>query len=148
MITDSWLFVYPHADIALINRGGIRQSIPPGNITLKTIVGLLPFENTIIELKLTGHQLIECSKGLEIGGMTTIGGYNRLHGASISPDSIYSVLTTDYLYARDDLNFRKYDPNPYNTSIHFRQPVIDWLKSLKTTEKNPVNNYLDPANRR
>jgi 2',3'-cyclic-nucleotide 2'-phosphodiesterase (5'-nucleotidase family) len=148
MITDSWLFVYPQADVALTNRGGIRQSIPAGNITLETIVGLLPFENSILELKLTGKELIECIDRLEIGGMTTIGGYYLEDGTPVSSDSVYSVLTTDYLYARDDHIFSTYDPQPYNTSIHFRQPLIDWLKSLKTTEQNPVNNYLDTTARR
>jgi 2',3'-cyclic-nucleotide 2'-phosphodiesterase/3'-nucleotidase len=60
MITDSWLFVYPSAHIAMTNTGGIRQSIPKGNITTEMIFGLLPFDNSILELDLSGKELIDC----------------------------------------------------------------------------------------
>ena len=80
--------------------------------------------------------------------MTTIDGYFLSDGTAIHSDSIYQVLTTDYLYSRDDLNFSMYDPDPYNTSIHYRQPVIDWIQSLQTSSTDPLNNYLDNIPRR
>ena len=143
MVTDSWLYTYPTADVSLTNTGGIRQSIPSGNITMGTIVGVLPFENSIVKLELTGTQLIDCIGNLIVGGMTTIGGYQLSDGTPIHPDTIYHVLTTDYLYARSDYNFQLYDSEPYNTSIHYRQPVIDWIKSLNTSAGNPLDQYLD-----
>lgn len=148
MVTDSWLYTYPNADVSLSNSGGIRQSIQAGNITLGTIVGVLPFENNIVELELTGAQLIDCLDYLIVGGMTTIGGYYLTDGRSLHPDSTYSVLTTDYLYSRTDYNFHLYDADPYATSIHYRQPVIDWIKSLNTSSQNPLNQYLDENPRR
>ncbi|UCE06594.1 MAG: bifunctional metallophosphatase/5'-nucleotidase [bacterium] len=148
MVTDSWLYTYPTADISLTNIGGIRQSILAGNITMGTIVGVLPFENMIVQLELTGTQLIDCIGNLIVGGMTTIGGYQLSDGTPIHPDSMYNVLTTDYLYARSDYNFHLYDADPYNTSIHYRQPVIDWIKSLNTSAGDPLDQYLDPDPRR
>jgi 5'-nucleotidase/UDP-sugar diphosphatase len=148
LVTDSWLYSYPNADVSLTNKGGIRQSIPAGNITFGTIVGVLPFENNIVELELTGTQLIDCVDGLVMGGMTSIGGYKLSDGTPIYPDTIYQVLTTDYLYSRTDHNFHLYDSEPYNTSIHFRQPVIDWIKSLNTSTVNPLDQYLDTNPRR
>ena len=143
LVTDSWLYSYPNADVSLTNKGGIRQSIPAGNITFGTIVGVLPFENNIVELELTGTQLIDCIDGLVMGGMTGIGGYKLSDGTPIYPGTIYHVLTTDYLYARPDHHFHLYDSDPYNTSIHYRQPVIDWIKSLNTSAGNPLDQYLD-----
>jgi 2',3'-cyclic-nucleotide 2'-phosphodiesterase (5'-nucleotidase family) len=143
MVTDSWLFGYPTADISLTNTGGIRQSIPAGNITFGTIVGVLPFEDDIFEVELTGAQLIECIRDLVVGGMTTIGGYQLSNGTPIRPGTTYKVLTIDYLYSRSDYCFQYYDPFPYNTSIHYRQPVIDWIRSLNTSAANPLDNYLD-----
>lgn len=143
MITDSWLIKFPNADVSLTNAGGIRQSIPVGNITLATIVGVLPFENTIVKLELTGKQLINSTNYLVIGGMTTIGGYKLSDGSEINADNTYNVLTTDYLYSRPDYSFQYDDTTPYQTSVHYRQPVIDWIKSLNTSESNPINNYLD-----
>ena len=144
MVTDSWLFTYPSADVSITNKGGIRQPIFAGDIDLATIIGVLPFENTIVEVELTGSQLINCIRGdLVYGGMTTIGGYQFLDGTPIHQDSIYQVLTTDYLYSRTDHKFQQYDSEPYNTSIHYRQPTIDWIKSLNTSVSNPLDQYLD-----
>jgi 2',3'-cyclic-nucleotide 2'-phosphodiesterase (5'-nucleotidase family) len=148
MVTDSWLFSWPSAGISLTNMGGIRQSIPAGNITIGTIVGVLPFENNIIEVELTGAQLLECISDLVVGGMTTIGGYQLSDGTLIDPGATYKVLTIDYLYSRPDYCFQYYDLAPYNTSMHYRQPVIDWIRSLNTSAANPLDNYLDHTPRR
>ena len=148
MITDSWLITLQSADVSLTNTGGIRQSIPSGEITLATIVGLLPFENTIVQLELTGQQLVDGIDNLVMGGMTTINGYRLSDGTPIQMDTTYSVLTTDYLYARPDYSFQYNDPDPYQTAIHYRQPVIDWIRSLDTSPGNPLNDYLDYNPRR
>ncbi|MBW1839948.1 MAG: 5'-nucleotidase C-terminal domain-containing protein, partial [Deltaproteobacteria bacterium] len=147
MVTDSWLWAIPSADISLTNRGGIRQYIPSGDITLSTIVGVLPFDNDIVELDLTGSQLINSIGYLVVGGMTTVGEYRLSDGTPIFQDSVYQVLTTDYLYSITDYPFQEYDPVPYNTSISYRQPVIDWIKSMNTSQSNPLNPYLDPVSR-
>jgi len=143
MVTDSWLFSYPKADISLTNRGGIRQSISAGDITKGTIIGVLPFSNDIIELELTGTQLIDCIDNLVVGGMTTIGGYFLSDATPIYDDTTYSVLTTDYLYIQPDSKFKTYDPDPYYTSLNYHQPTIDLIISHNTSINNPLNTYLD-----
>jgi 5'-nucleotidase/UDP-sugar diphosphatase len=148
MVTDSWLFGFPSADVSLTNRGGIRQSIPAGDITFGTIVGVLPFENDIVEVELTGAQLVECTGDLVMGGMTTIGGFQLTDGTPIDPGQTYKVSTIDFLYSSPDYCFQYYDLEPYNTSIHYRQPVIDWIRSLNTSPANPLDNYLDHTPRR
>ena len=152
MVVDSWLYKYPSADIAMTNAGGIRQSIPSGDITKETIIGVLPFQNNIIELQLTGSELIYCTGygDMIVGGMTTIGGYFLSSGTEIDNNTTYSVLTTDYLYARNDYRFpfSEYDTNPYYTSMNYHQPTIDWITSLNTSYSNPLDNYLDNTPRR
>jgi 2',3'-cyclic-nucleotide 2'-phosphodiesterase (5'-nucleotidase family) len=150
MITDSWLIAYPTAQIALTNTGGIRQSIPQGNITIEMIFGLLPFENSILELDLSGGELIECltSDIVFSGIIKTSDGYKLTDGHTLHSDSTYCVLTNDYLYSRPDLNFQKFDKDPYDTSLNYRQPLIDWLKSVNSTAENPINVYFDSLSRR
>lgn len=148
MITDSWLWNDPTADISLTNSGGIRQDIPAGDITYGTLVSVLPFENNLYRLALTGEQLTGCIQDLVMGGMTAVGGYQLMDGTPIDPGASYTVLTINYLYSRWDYNFSLYDPDPYDTSIHYRQPVIDWIKSLNTTMANPLDGYLDHTSRR
>jgi 5'-nucleotidase/UDP-sugar diphosphatase len=148
MVTDSWLYSFPSSEISLINIGAIRQDIPAGNITLGTIVSALPFEDYLFEVELTGAQLVECISDLSVGGMTTIGGYQLSDGTPIDPGTTYKVLTLDYLYSRPDYCFQYYDVDPYHTSLHYRQPVIDWIISLNTSAANPLNNYLDHTARK
>jgi len=148
MVTDSWLLSFPQADVSLTNTGGIRQSIPQGEISLATLVGVLPFENRLVELEFTGSQLIRSIDNLLVGGMILRGGYRLSDGSPIHPDSLYRILTTDYLYSRPDFDFQKYDPHPYDTSVHYRQPVMDWIKSLNTSPDNPLNHYLDKTPRK
>lgn len=150
MVCDSWLYAFPDADIAFTNGGGIRQSITEGSVTLGTIVGVLPFENDILKLKLTGNQVKEMAQANDIcmGGMTTVGGFYLSDGSEIKNGTRYTVLTTDYLYLRNDYNFSKYDPNPEYTYVSYRQPLIDWMKSLNTSTSDPLSNYLDYVSRR
>lgn len=148
MICDSWLHRFPDADISFTNGGGIRQSIPQGDITLSTIVGTLPFDNTIVKLELTGTQVKAMSQSSDIcmGGMTTIGGFFLSNGTTIKDNEVYTVLTTDYLY--DKLNLSTYAPDPEYTDIHYRQPVIDWMKSINSSKTDPLRNYLDDVSRK
>jgi 5'-nucleotidase/UDP-sugar diphosphatase len=132
---------------SISNAGGVRQSIPSGNITLADIVGVLPFENTIIQLELTGAQLINCLDGsLFVGGMTTVGGYFLANGTPIGSDAVYKVLVTDFIYSAYGC-FAAFDPEPEMTGVHWRQPVIDRIKSFITTPGNPIDQYLDPVPR-
>ncbi|MEA1898023.1 MAG: bifunctional UDP-sugar hydrolase/5'-nucleotidase, partial [Bacteroidota bacterium] len=74
LVTDSWFYTFPDADVTITNSGGIRQDIFQGSVSLESIVGLLPFNNTILELELTGTELLDCiGSYLLLGGMTTIG---------------------------------------------------------------------------
>ena len=45
------------ADIALTNGGGIRDSIPAGDITKKQLVTVFPFGNYVVTMNVTGAQL-------------------------------------------------------------------------------------------
>ncbi len=149
LVTDSWLFSYPTADIVLTNAGGIRQGIPAGDITKGTIVGILPFLNTLVELELTGSEVIDCLRSSTVvGGMSTVGGYFHSDGTPLKADSVYHVLTTDYLYSLDGQGFGLYDPTPYNTGITYFQPTVDYLEFLGTSSSDPLDGYLDHVPRR
>ncbi|KAA3618952.1 MAG: bifunctional metallophosphatase/5'-nucleotidase [Calditrichaeota bacterium] len=148
LVMDSWLVSFPMADAAMSNAGGIRQSIPVGDITLETIVGLLPFENQIIELKMSGAEIQQWAGNFIHAGLRGNNPYTFADSTVIRNNEMYSVLTTDYLYSRDDRPFQSIDANPYNTSVNYRQPVIDWIQSLNTSSSDPLENYLDPKDRK
>jgi 2',3'-cyclic-nucleotide 2'-phosphodiesterase (5'-nucleotidase family) len=147
LVVDSWLFAFPNADVAITNAGGIRQDIPKGDITLQTIVGVLPFANTILKLEMTGAEIKTEAPKYVYGGVVSDNGWRLIGGGALEDATTYTVLTTDYLYSRSDNAFQEYDADPYNTSVHFRQPLVDYLESLGTTEVDPLQNYLDGGER-
>lgn len=50
---------FPETTIALQNGGGIRASIEQGDITMGDIRTVLPFNNTLVAIKVTGQELYE-----------------------------------------------------------------------------------------
>ena len=103
LVTDAWLASYP-ADIAMTNTGGFRQSIPAGEITLADVVGVLPFDNTLVDVEMTGaHVIASYEHGRPaIAGMTTRGGYKLSDGTLIDRDATYHVLVNDFMYPGGD----------------------------------------------
>ena len=148
MVMDSWLYAFPNAKVALSNAGGIRQSIPAGDITLETIVGLLPFENQLLQVQMTGADIQQWAGNFIHAGLRGKNPYFFADSTAILDNQSYTVLTTDYLYSRDDRPFQYLDPAPYYTAVHYRQPLIDWLKSLNTRRSDPLENYLDFIDRK
>ena len=48
-----------------------------------------------------------------------------------------------FVYCSEDTRVSEFDPGPYEASINYRQPLIDWMKTLNTSENDPLSNYLD-----
>ncbi|MCB8942314.1 MAG: 5'-nucleotidase C-terminal domain-containing protein [Ardenticatenaceae bacterium] len=59
LITDAilWQTAAEDTQIAIMNGGSIRRSIPAGNVSLGDVLEVLPFSNTIATFKLTGADL-------------------------------------------------------------------------------------------
>jgi 2',3'-cyclic-nucleotide 2'-phosphodiesterase (5'-nucleotidase family) len=146
LITESWLLAYP-ADVALTNWGGMRDRIPAGEITIASIISVMPFDNVLVDLELSGEQLV---KVLDFGnGLPPVGGIHLESGQwvfdetghPINPDSQYTLLVSDFLYAGGDdyTMLAEYDPDAYNTAISWRQPVIDWILSKGSDANKPLS---------
>jgi len=60
LIADSMLHKarYTGTGIAILNGGGIRASIPKGDITLEQVMSVLPFDDYLVAFDLTGEQII------------------------------------------------------------------------------------------
>ena len=158
-VVDSWLWAFPQAEVALTNFGGIRRSIPPGVFTVEDIVGMLPFDNDIYLIEITGAELVENLEAViptrspAVGGMKYMADGNSVSvmlegGVPLDPDEIYRVLVTDFLYfGGDGYLFHLQDPDPINLLTHYRQPVIDRTSSLNTSKEDPIENYIDSSPR-
>jgi 5'-nucleotidase/UDP-sugar diphosphatase len=112
------------ADVAVVNGGAIRAGIPKGEILVKDIYSVLPFDNYVVAFKLTGKQIAEA---LEHGVSAVEEGSGRfphvsglsfsyspgaidgprireilVSGSPLAPDREYIVATNDFLAAGGD----------------------------------------------
>ncbi len=109
----------PEVDGAVINIGGIRTSIGVGDILTKHIYQVMPFENEVVIVKLTGeqmqglfdyylstqknnpvsHLLIETERGQTLTHML-------INGKPADKTKTYHIATSDYLaLGGDSMNF-------------------------------------------
>lgn len=84
------------ADIALVNGGGIRMSIPAGDITYNDIYEVFPFNNQVCIIEASGQQILDA---LEWGVHVLpdeFGGFFQVSGLSYEVDcSVESGCTED-----------------------------------------------------
>lgn len=98
----------PSVQIAFLNNGGIRiNQIPAGPILRGTIYEVMPFDNEMVILKVTGAQLqayldfVSAEGGGGIAGVKmTISGKKatdvRVDGKPIDPAAMYVMANSDY----------------------------------------------------
>jgi 5'-nucleotidase / UDP-sugar diphosphatase len=108
------------ADVALLNGGGFRASIPAGPVTLKAIHQAFPFRNELVLGELTGARLLAALERsaalnpsdnpggfLQVSGVRYLIENGRLAGAAIGdapidPARRYRIVTSDFLAAGGD----------------------------------------------
>ena len=81
LCTDAYRFM-TGADIALLGGGGIRVSIPAGDVTMKNMYEVFPFGNEICVVQATGQQILDA---LEWGAAAVpgeSGGFMQVSGLS------------------------------------------------------------------
>ena len=59
IIAKAFLQISRTSDIAIQNAGGARTDILPGTITVGDAYALLPFDNTLVEMTMTGAEIIQ-----------------------------------------------------------------------------------------
>ncbi|NEV62673.1 bifunctional metallophosphatase/5'-nucleotidase [Thiorhodococcus minor] len=108
------------ADVALVNAGSFRASIPKGGVTLKQVYEALPFGNELVVAELSGQQIREAlarSAALEpqdnpggflqVSGLSYVIAGNRLDAVTLStgaldPSERYRVVMPDFLASGGD----------------------------------------------
>jgi len=116
---------YFAADIALINAGGVRIDLPAGPLTVLDVHTLLPFKNTLVQLKIPGSTLkeaLESAVGAALNPTPSTGAYpyaagmrwrvdasqapgQRLSGLEVMQDGHYAPLDLDRIYSVATIDF-------------------------------------------
>lgn len=108
------------ADVAVHNDGGIRAPLDAGPITYAELYAVLPFDNTLVGLDLTGAQVRELlengmssrGSGIQVSGLAFTYSMNKPRGRRVMDvtvggqpldyERVYRVITIDYLLTHPD----------------------------------------------
>ncbi len=141
-------------DIAIVNMGGLRTQINKGNVTVRKIFELMPFENELVILWLKGDKLNDLLQGFAaIGGQGVSGlrfeikngkATNITVGASpLDLNKNYTVATNDYLAGGNDkMPQLKQSEKSEFTGIKIRDLLLEYIKT-ETAKGNLIQSKLD-----
>lgn len=129
-------------DFTMINMGGLRCEWPAGDITFRNVFELMPFDNEMVILTLSGESVLtlvqncrdrggECnSKELRITPTTA-----TVRGQKIDPNGTYYVVTSDYLSGgADGLTALTYFTDRKLTGKKMRDLYIQYIQQVKTVQ--------------
>jgi 2',3'-cyclic-nucleotide 2'-phosphodiesterase (5'-nucleotidase family) len=138
----------PKCVIAISNYGGLRiGSLPKGNITLGKVYELMPFENTLTIIGLTGAyvdticQKIAKSGGMPISGMQFALKQGKAINILINQEPIdyvktyYTCVNSYVASGGDDCEFL-IAMNKKNTTALIRDAIIDYIQQRNAAKQS------------
>jgi len=149
--------------LAITNSGGLRKnSIPEGDLKVSDIFEVLPFENALVTLDLTGEQLLRfmhivlSNRDAQSGGRIIFRNNDqkvneivsvklRLDGQEkeIDPKANYTIVTIDYLVKRGgEYSILQEAKNMLPLNITLRDAVIEYVKA-ETAAGRVIKTTLD-----
>ncbi len=151
---EASLYLNKEVDLAIVNMGGLRTEIPEGDITIRKMFELMPFENEMVILWLKGDKLAAlCDVIASIGGEGVSGiKFGIKDGRAVNPlvgglpldrEKVYTIATNDYLAGGNDrlVQLAEYEKMEY-TGITMRDMLINYIKS-ETIKGNKIKSQLD-----
>lgn len=120
LFTDAIRASVPGADVALHNvSGGLRADLPAGPLTYGSVYEVMPFDNRVVSIRVTGAQLeqifarqfAQSKRILGVSGVTVRGrcaggaldvALQRPSGAPVGDDEPLVVVTNDFLVTGGD----------------------------------------------
>lgn len=136
-------------DFSMFNFGGIRAGIPVGNVTNKNAFELMPFENMLVVVELSGQKVEELityliqnntahplSKNIKL--TITQNGYQLyVNNKKFNKNNTYFILTSDYLQSGgDNMTFFKNPIQRISLEYKMRAAIVDYFKSVDTLKSS------------
>ncbi len=135
-------------DMAITNFGGIRTSLPAGEVNSYDILSIFPFDNRVVILDLEGKYVRELMENFaKRGRVEALSGVEMvinkkvlekclINGKPIKDDKIYKVATIDFLLAGGDSVYAlKYASKVINTQTILRDVYIEYIKNQSAKGK-------------
>lgn len=142
------------ADFSVVNVGGLRCSWAAGDITIRNVYELMPFDNEVVILSLKGEDVLTLAEQCAVQGGQGVSGLTleianghaqnvRVQGKEVKAEAIYHVITSDYLSGgADGLDALTHFTEREMTGIKIRELYIDYIRQL-TLEGKPVQGVVD-----
>lgn len=130
----------PQADMAIFNNGGLRTSLPGDSVRVGDIFELMPFENTLLLVRMSGDSLLAIAPYLLARGGEPVSGVRLLaqngavtefsiNGRPVDPSATYYVLTSDYLAAGGDRMYFFGGLPQLPLNIKMRDAIIEAMRN-------------------
>ncbi|MBI1946451.1 MAG: bifunctional metallophosphatase/5'-nucleotidase [Deltaproteobacteria bacterium] len=143
LVVDSWLAALPWTQVAITNAGGIRQDLAAGPVRVRDVASVLPFNNFLLVVELTGAELKQALANEEsvvagvryrfkdADGMRRVTSLAFIDGKPIADGDTVRVVINDFMYRGGDrYTFASWDEEPEETAIDWREPVLRRLRAL------------------
>ncbi len=145
----------PAIDFAMPStNGGLRNSIPQGNVTRSNIFELMPFENELWVLKLKGSDVAELINFIAKSGGQPVAGIRLvikdkkaaeiyIHEKPFDVNQTYNVLTSDYIAGGGDGTWGMAQPIEKKVlNLKVRDALLNYIK-IQTAEGKNLTTKLD-----
>jgi 2',3'-cyclic-nucleotide 2'-phosphodiesterase (5'-nucleotidase family) len=135
------------AEIAVVNRSGLRQSLPRGPITKAHVWSILPFDNRVVVMRIDGAGLAENlgnEEALTSGLSRGEGGLFLQGGRRLPPAEVRTVATLDFLFFGGDRFTFQERAQASEERADWRDLVIAWTKKQRTAPGAPLEARLPP----
>lgn len=140
-------------DFALFNHGGLRAPIDKGDIKTKHAFQLMPFENMLVVVEMSGEKVNELanyivtskrahpvSNQLNLNFKEDDSFEVLINNKPVENNKNYFVITSDYLQnGGDNMIFFKDPVNLYNLDYKVRAAIIDYFTEIDTVKVNLDN---------
>ncbi len=141
-------------DMCVLNWGGIRRSFTAGDLTVKNVFELMPFENEVVVVTLSGEKVLEMVRfmsnaefGHPLSGIQFVSNDENsilINGQKFDPNKNYTVVTNDFLIkGGDQMNFFANPISVENLGIKQRDMMMNYFGKHDTIHVNLNKRILD-----
>ena len=133
-------YQFPLPELAVLNHNGLRNAIDSGNITLGAVYEVMPFDNEVVLLVLSGTQMIQLFNYIaQIGGTPLSGGElyldtqqfvsARINGNAFDSRRSYCIATVDFMQGGGDgFTMLKNPKRSIQTGKFLRDVIIEQMQ--------------------
>ncbi len=144
---------YTRADFAFFNGGGLRADLPKGKITRGNVFELMPFENELVVVPLSGSEIKKVFEIIASRDGAPVSNVRfkiknkepleiMINGVLLDTSKNYKVITSDYLANGGDQFFLLAEKKKEYLNLKIRDVIIQYMQE-ETKEGKAITAIRD-----